>query len=268
MADLLASYKAAVTEQVVEAGGTVAKYLGDGVLAYFGWPRAREDAAECAIHCAFQIRDRIKQIRDPAGEPLQCRTGIATGLVVVGGTTGSGNAREDAVAGEVLNLAARLQALAEPGGIRVSERVHELVGQLFEFESAGEHSLRGFDGPIAAWSPVREATNASRFAAKRAIKRAFVGRDDEIALLMRRWSEAAEGNGRAALVIGEAGIGKSRLLQELHARIGEAPHRFVCWQCSAFHQTKPLYPIIERITRAADILDSDDAATRLAKLKT
>ena len=268
MADLLASYKAAVTEEVVDAGGTVAKYLGDGVLVYFGWPRAREDAAECAIHCAFRIRDRIKQIHDPAGEPLQCRTGIATGLVVVGGTTGSGNAREDAVAGEVLNLAARLQALAEPDGIRVSERVHDLVGQLFEFESAGEHSLRGFDGAVTAWRPLREAPDTSRFAAKRAIKRAFVGRDDELSLLMNRWSKAVAGKGRGVLILGEAGIGKSRLLQELHAGVGETPHAFVCWQCSAFHQTKPLYPIIERITRAADILDSDDASTRLAKLKT
>ena len=121
--------------------------LGDGILAYFGWPKAREDAAECAIHCAFHVRDRIKEITDPSGEPLRCRTGIATGLVVIGGTTGSGNAREDAVAGEVLNLAARLQALADPDGICVSARVHGLVGQLFEFDFAGEHNLRGFDDP-------------------------------------------------------------------------------------------------------------------------
>jgi class 3 adenylate cyclase/tetratricopeptide (TPR) repeat protein len=267
MGDLLASYKAAVTEEVVTAGGTVAKYLGDGVLAYFGWPKAREDAAECAIHCAFRIRDRIKQIRNPAGEPLQCRTGIAAGLAVVGGTTGSGNAREDAVAGEVLNLAARLQSLADPDGICVSARVHELVGQLFEFESAGEHRLRGFDGPIAAWRPMRVAADINRFTAKRAIKRAFIGRDGELRSLIHRWSEVVEGDGRAVLILGEAGIGKSRLLQELHGRVSASPHAFVCWQCSAFHQTKPLYPIIERIARAAEINDSDDPAARLAKLK-
>ncbi|MFL6728041.1 MAG: AAA family ATPase [Sphingomicrobium sp.] len=267
MADLLASYKAAVADEVVRAGGTVAKYLGDGILAYFGWPKAREDAAECAIYCAFHVRDRIKQIRDPSGEPLRCRTGIATGLVVIGGTTGSGNAREDAVAGEVLNLAARLQALAEPDGICISPRVHELVGQLFEFEFAGEHKLRGFEDSIAAWRALRPGPHTNRFAAKHAIKRSLVGRAEELASLKRRWSEAADGDGRAVLIVGEAGIGKSRLLDELHCSVSATRHAFVGWQCSAFHQTKPLYPVIEYITRTADIIDSDDGPTRLAKLE-
>lgn len=267
LGELLAGYKAAVTDEISEAGGTVAKYLGDGVLAYFGWPKAREDAAECAIRCAFHVRDRIKLLRDPAGDPLHCRIGIATGLVVVGGTTGKGNAREDAVAGEVLNLAARLQSLAEPDGICVSSRVHELVGDLFEFEFAGEQDLRGFDGSVAAWRPIREADLANRFAAKTGVRRALVGRTEELALLGRLWREVTEGDGRAALILGEAGIGKSRLLDELHAQIGDAPHRFVCWQCSAFHQTKPLYPVIERITRAAEISDDDDGSAKLGKLQ-
>ena len=267
MADLLASYKAAVADEVVQDGGTVAKYLGDGVLAYFGWPKAREDAAECALHCAFHIRERIKQIRDPSGEPLRCRTGIATGLVVIGGTTGSGNAREDAVAGEVLNLAARLQALAEPDGICVSARVRELVGQLFEFDFAGEHNLRGFEGPVAAWSALRPAPHTNRFAAKRATKRMLVGRAEELASLMGRWSKVVDGEGQALLILGEAGIGKSRLLDELHCSVSANPHTFVGWQCSAFHQTKPLYPIIEHIMRTAEIGDSDDGPTRLAKLE-
>jgi predicted ATPase/class 3 adenylate cyclase len=267
MADLLASYKSAAAEEVVRDGGTVAKYLGDGILAYFGWPTAREDAAECAIHCAFHIRDRIKEIKDPSGEPLRCRTGIATGLVVIGGTTGSGNAREDAVAGEVLNLAARLQALAEPDGICVSKRVHELVGQLFEFDFAGEHNLRGFEAPIAAWRAVRPAPHTNRFAAKRAIKRSLVGRTEESASLQKRWSDAAGGDGRAVLIVGEAGIGKSRLLDELHCSVSDSRHAFVGWQCSAFHQTKPLYPIIEHITRTAGIIDSDEGPTRLVKLE-
>jgi class 3 adenylate cyclase/tetratricopeptide (TPR) repeat protein len=268
MGDLLASYKEAVATEVVEAGGTVAKFLGDGVLAYFGWPRAREDAAECAIYCALRIRDRIKLISNPAGEPLQCRTGIATGLVVVGGTTGSGNAREDAVAGEVLNLAARLQTLVEPDGICVSARVRELVGQLFEFEFGGEHSLRGFDAPIAAWHPLREIPHTNRFAAKRAIKRAFVGRGMQLASLSARWGRVLERDGQSVVILGEAGIGKSRLLEELHAEVGVRAHAFACWQCSAFHQTKPLYPVIERIARAANITETDDAPTRLAKLAT
>src|SRR5947209_2896707 len=268
MADLLAKYKAAVAEEVLQDVGTVAKYLGDGILAYFGWPKAREDAAECAIHCAFHVRDRIKEITDPSGEPLRCRTGIATGLVVIGGTTGSGNAREDAVAGEVLNLAARLQALADPDGICVSARVHGLVGQLFEFDFAGEHNLRGFDDPIAAWRALRPAPHTNRFAAKNAIKRTLVGRAKELALLTTTWSEAAVANGRAVLIIGEPGIGKSRLLEELYSTASATPHAFVGWQCSAFHQTKPLYPVIEYITRAAGIVDGDDAPIRLTKLAT
>jgi class 3 adenylate cyclase/tetratricopeptide (TPR) repeat protein len=266
LGELLESYKAAVTEEVAQAGGTVAKYLGDGVLAYFGWPKAREDAAECAIRCAFRIRDAVRQIHDPSDNPLQCRTGIASGLAVVGGTSGSGNAREDAIAGEVLNLAARLQSLAEPDGICVSVRVHELVGQLFEFEFAGEKTVRGFDGPIAAWRPLREALHTNRFAAKRSRRTALVGRDEELASLSARWSDTVSGDGRAVIILGEAGIGKSRLLEELHQSVSETPHAFVSCQCSAFHQTKPLYPIIEHITRAASIADSDDAPTRLDKL--
>jgi class 3 adenylate cyclase/tetratricopeptide (TPR) repeat protein len=266
MGELLAGYKAAVAEEVAQAGGTVAKYLGDGVLAYFGWPRAREDAAECAIRCAFHIRDRIKEVHTPTGDPLQCRTGIATGLAVIGGAVGSGNAREDAVAGEVLNLAARLQGLAEPDGICVSARVHELVGQLFEFDFAGEHNLRGFDRPIVAWCPLREALHTNRFAAKRTIKRPLIGRDGELASLIARWSEAINGDGRAVLIVGEAGIGKSRLLEALREKVSATPHAFVGWQCSAFHQTKPLYPVIEHVTRAAGIVDGDDAPRRLAKL--
>ena len=266
MRELLESYKAAVTDEIAHADGTVAKYLGDGVLAYFGWPKAREDAAECAIRCAFHIRDRIKEIENPSDAPLRCRTGIATGLAVVGGTTGTGNAREDAVAGEVLNLAARLQSLAEPDGIRVSARVHELVGQLFEFEPASEHSLKGFDAPIAVWRPVREALHTNRFAAKRSIKTALVGREGEFTSLIARWSDVLAGDGRAVLILGEAGIGKSRLLAELHANVSATAHAFVGWQCSAFHQTKPLYPVIEYITRAAGIDDSDQPGARLAKL--
>jgi class 3 adenylate cyclase/tetratricopeptide (TPR) repeat protein len=267
LSDLLTSYKSAVAEEVANAGGTVAKYLGDGVLVYFGWPKAREDAAECAIRCAFRVRDRVGKIRAPSGDPLQSRTGIATGLVVAGGAAGSGNAREDAVAGEVLNLAARLQALAEPDGICVSARVQELVGQLFEFESRGEHQLSGFDRAVAAWRPLRQASQTNRFAAKHSTKRPLVGRDDELASLAARWSEVVDGEGRAVLIQGEPGIGKSRLLEELRAVGGATRHTFIGLQCSAFHQTKPLYPIIEHLSRAANIVDGDDPPSRLAKLK-
>jgi len=186
--------------------------------------------------------------------------------VVIGGEAGSGNAREDAVAGEVLHLAARLQALVEPGGICVSERVHEIVGQLFEFDFAGEHSLRGFDAPVAAWRALRQAPHTSRFAARHSIKGPLVGRDRELASLTAGWSQVAGNGGRAVLLVGEPGIGKSRLLEALHREVSATAHAFVGWQCSAFHQTKPLYPVIEHLMRAADIVDDDDGPVRLAKL--
>ena len=266
LGEIMERYKVAVAGEVEQAGGTVAKYLGDGVLAYFGWPKAREDAAECAIHCAFQIRDRIKQLHNPAGEPLLCRTGIATGLAVIGGTTGSGNAREESVSGEVLNLSARLQALAEPDGICVSARVREMVGQLFEFEFAGDHALKGFDSSIAAWRPLREAPHSNRFAAKNPVRRSLAGREDELTMLTSQWAQVLQGDGRASVILGEAGIGKSRLLDEFRVQVGSNAN-ILGWQCSAFHQTKPLYPIIEQITRAAEIIHADDGPTRLGKLE-
>ena len=266
LGELLSRYKELVAHQIAAAGGRVAKYLGDGVLAYFGWPHAREDAAETAIRCGFQIVDAVQGLKDHAERPLQCRIGIATGLVVVGGEAGEGPAREDSIAGEALNLAARLQALAPPGAIVISDATHRQVGQLFECERLADHALSGFSDPVRAWRPLRQAAHASRFRAARSVRTSFVGREHELSLLADRWRTAAEGTGRAVLILGEAGMGKSRLAEALQDRIADQPHGFATWQCSPYHQTKALYPIVEYLTMAASIIDADEPAARLEKL--
>lgn len=263
--DLLKSYKDAVAHEVTLHGGAVAKYLGDGVLAYFGWPHAREDAAECSIRCAFQLLERVKTMRAPDGAALQSRIGVATGLVVVGGTTGSGTAREDTIAGEALNLAARLQALAEPDGVVVADTTRRLAARRFTFESLGDQTLKGFDRSIAAWRPVSEAATGSGLAGGRSAKAALIGREHELASLQDRWASAASGSGRAVLLFGEAGMGKSRLCEAFQAGL-RTPHRLIVLQCSSFHETSALYPVIESISSLAGVNQADPPAERLRKL--
>ncbi|HEX3700981.1 MAG TPA: AAA family ATPase [Phenylobacterium sp.] len=266
LGDLMGGYKDAVAREIAAAGGRVAKYLGDGVLAYFGWPRAREDAAESAIRCGFEVIGQVGRLRGPQDQPLQCRIGIATGLVVIGGEAGEGVAREDAIAGEAPNLAARLQALASADTMVISEATHRQVGEHFECEELGEQSIAGLAAPVRAWRPLRPAAHPTRFRAARARRTSFVGRAHELSLLVDRWSTAGEGAGRAVMVLGEAGMGKSRLAEALHDRIREEPHGFLTWQCSPYHQAKALYPVVECIGQMAGILDADPQAVRLAKL--
>jgi class 3 adenylate cyclase len=266
LADLLKRYKDLVAREIAAAGGRVAKYLGDGVLAYFGWPHAREDAAESSIRCGFEVIGQVGRLTAPDGQPLRSRVGIATGLVVVGGETGEGSAREDAIAGEALNLAARLQACAPPDAMVISQTTHRQIGQLFECEPLGELTLDGFSTPVRAWRALRPSAHQSRFRAARAVRTSFVGREHELSLLADRWDTAREGTGRTVLVLGEAGMGKSRLGEALHDHIRHEPHGFATWQCSPYHQTKALYPIVEYILQSAGIADADSPSDRLTKL--
>ncbi len=267
MRKVIRSYQDACSGAVARYDGFVAKFMGDGVLAYFGFPRAHEEDAERAVRAALDIASVVGKLETPALQALQVRIGIATGIVVVGDLVGTGSAQEQAVIGDTPNLAARLQALAEPGSVLVAEATRRLLGRAFELKALGLQTLKGFDAAIPAWMVVSETENVSRFEASRSHGMTpFVGREREIALLLDRWRHATEGEGQIALLSGEAGIGKSRMLATLRDRIGDAPHVTTRYQCSPHHINDAFYPIINQMRYAARF-DSDESATaRLVKL--
>src|SRR3984957_5570918 len=222
---LIRRYQDAVAGAIGRYGGFVAKFMGDGVLAYFGFPRAFEDAAERAVRAAIGILAEVAGIELPDGTRVQARVGIATGLVVVGEIVGTGAAQERTIVGETPNLAARLQALAAADTILVSEAAQNLLGGLFELEATGAHALKGFARPMPVWRVVAEAAVESRFAASRAGRNLpMVGRTHEMGLMLDRWRLARGGGGQIVTVIGEAGIGKSRAIEALRAALAGEPH--------------------------------------------
>src|SRR5580700_5098719 len=197
---LMRRYQDAAAGAIGRYGGFVAKFMGDGVLAYFGFPHAFEDAAERAVRAGIGIRAEIGKIARPDGAALQARVGIATGLVVVGEIIGAGSAQERTIVGETPNLAARLQALAAPDTILISEATQNLVGGLFELESTGEHALKGFSRPVPAWRVRGEASAESRFAAIHTGNLPFIGRTHEMGLMLDRWRLARSGEGQIVTV--------------------------------------------------------------------
>ncbi|HMG80308.1 MAG TPA: adenylate/guanylate cyclase domain-containing protein, partial [Xanthobacteraceae bacterium] len=265
---LIRRYQDAVAGAIGRFGGFVAKFMGDGVLAYFGFPRAFEDAAERAIRAAINVLAEVAGIELPDGTRVQARVGIATGLVVVGEIVGSGAAQERAIVGETPNLAARLQALAAPDTILVSEATQNLLGGLFELESTGEHELKGFARPVPAWRVVGEAAVESRFAASRAGRDLpMVGRAHEMGLMLDRWRLARGGEGQIVTVIGEAGIGKSRAIEALRAALAGEPHARIHLQGSPYYSDSALFPVIKHLSRAAHFAAADSAAVRIEKLR-
>jgi len=269
MRDLIRDYQSACAATIARHDGFVAKYMGDGVLAYFGYPRAHEDDAERAVRAALDVTGGIGGLKTPAGVPLQVRIGIATGLVVVGDMIGFGAAFEQSVVGETPNLAARLQALAEPDGIVIDEATRRQVGGLFELSDPGPQTLKGFADAQRVWQVLGVSRVTNRFRALRsrpAGSAPTVGRDAEIELLMHHWNAAKAGHGRAVLISAEAGVGKSRLAETIRDRIRGEPHVALRYFCSAHHRESALYPVIGQLERAAGFDRSDDAATRIAKL--
>jgi class 3 adenylate cyclase len=212
--EVISAYQKCVTEIVQRFGGFVAKYMGDGVLVYFGYPQAHEDDAERAVRAGLQLAAALGDLKTHAA--LQTRVGIATGLVVVGDLIGSGEAQERGIVGETPNLAARLQGLAQPNSVVVAESTRKLLGNLFELEDLGARDLKGITGPLRAWTALRPSAVASRFEALHASDLTeLVGREEELELLVRRWTKAKAGEGQMVLLSGEAGIGKSRLTAAL-----------------------------------------------------
>jgi len=268
MAELIHEFQGAVSTAIAKFDGLVAKWLGDGALIYFGYPRAHEDDAERAVRAGLALAPAVRVLRDAYAMALEIRVGIATGLVVVHELVGEGEARERGVVGETPNLAARLQGVAEPGQVVVSESTRRLLGGTFELEALGPQAIRGLPLPVHAWVVRRESMSLNRFEA--ALTKAmtpFVGREQEVALLAERWRDANEGDGQVVLLSGEAGIGKSRILANLREHIGEGNHVAMSFQSSAHHVNEPFYPVLGPIWRAAGFVSDEAAEQRLDKLE-
>jgi class 3 adenylate cyclase/predicted ATPase len=263
--EIVGAYHRCVADTVARLGGFVAKYMGDGVLVYFGYPEAHEDDAERAARAGLAVIAAVGQLATQ--EPLNVRIGIATGLVVVGDLIGTGAAQERGVVGETPNLAARLQALARPGTMVVADSTTRQIGTLFEIEDLGPQPLAGFAEPQRAWRVIGESGVVSRFEALRSGITPLVGRDEELDLLTRRWQQAKLGEGRVVLVSGEPGIGKSRLTAALSQRIESEPHTRLRYFCSPHDQDSALYPFIGQLERAAGIARDDTNASKLDKLE-
>src|SRR6202795_998046 len=233
MREIVRGYHRSCAEQITKAGGFVAKYMGDGVLAYFGYPQAHEHDAERAVLAGLALVEAVPKLSTMAGSPLQVRIGIATGLVVVGDLIGAGAAQEQAVVGDTPNLAARLQALAEPGAVVISSSTRGLTGGLFDYRDLGTVALKGFAETVPVWQALGASAAESRFEALRGSTTPLVGRGEEIDLLMRCWEQAKRGDGCVVLISGEAGIGKSRIAETLLERLSGEPHTRLRYFCSA-----------------------------------
>jgi class 3 adenylate cyclase len=269
MADLIRAFQRTVAAAMARFDGHVAKWLGDGATVYFGYPRAHEDDAERAARAGIALIEAVGELRRERDVELKVRIGISTGLVIVGELIGEGDARERGVIGDTPNMAARLQALAEPDTIVVSESTRRLLGRAFELKALGLRELKGFKAPVPAWSVMHEIENVTRFEASRSeAMTPFVGREHEMGILIDCWRDATAGEGQVALLSGEAGIGKSRILAVLRERIGDERHMVLRYQCSPHHVNDAFYPVIGQIWRGAGFVNGEPAAARLQKLET
>ena len=263
--ELISAYQKCVAEAVRRFGGFVARYFGDGVLVYFGYPEAHEDDADRAVRAGLELIASVTALKTPVS--LHTRVGIATGLAVVGDLIESGDGQERGIVGETPNLAARLQEIAEPNTVVIAEATRSLLGNLFELKDLGTRDLKGIAGPVHTWLALRASTVESRFEALHPSGlTALVGREEETELLLRRWSRAKSGEGRAVLISGEAGIGKSRLIAALLESLTPEPHTRLRYFCSPQHTDSAFYPIIGQMERAAGLLHDDTPQQKLDKL--
>ena len=266
--DVMRRYQDAVAGAIARYDGYLAKFLGDGVLAYFGWPEAFEDQAERAVRAGLDVVGAVAEISLGDGERLQARVGIATGHVVVGDLVGMSTADAQAVTGETPNLAARLQGLAEPGQVVVDSVSHRLVNATFEAATMGEQTIKGFAEPVEAWRVTGETGAESRFEALHGEGlTSLIGRAHELGLMRERWAQAKGAEGQVLLLSGEAGIGKSRLVRALREDVSAEPHFRLRYQCSPHHTKSALFPIIQRLEKAAGFEAEDSVSAKLDKLE-
>ena len=263
--EIISNYQKCVAETVRRFDGFVAKYMGDGVLAYFGYPQAHEDDAERAVSAGLDLIERVAALNAPV--PLQSRVGIATEVVVVGDMVGSGEAQERGIIGETPNLAARLQSVAAPNMVIIAEGTRRLLGNLFELQDLGAREIKGISVAVRAWAALRPSLVESRFEAMHeGGLTALVGREEELELLLRRWSRAKSGEGQVVLLSGEAGIGKSRLTAALLDEVADKPHVRLRYYCSPQHTDSAFYPVITQLERAAGFDRQDAPNAKLDKL--
>jgi len=268
MREVIRLYQNTVAGEITRFEGHVAKFMGDGVLAYFGWPRAHEDEAERAVRAGLAVTQAMGKLHTPSGKALQARIGIATGLVVVGDLVGEGAAQEEAVVGDTPNLAARLQGAAEPGTVAIAEATRRLLGDAFDLRDLGAQTFKGIQGTTGAFVVLGEHAYESRFAARQGGGVApIVGRDQELSLLQERWRQARTGEGQVVLLTGEAGIGKSRITEALVDSVRSEPHFLLRFQCSPYSVDSALYPAIQHLAFAAGFAAEDSTERRLERLE-
>jgi class 3 adenylate cyclase/tetratricopeptide (TPR) repeat protein len=270
--EVIRAFQNTCTDVIGRFDGIVAKYMGDGILAYFGYPVAHEDDAERSARAGLGIIEAVRGLDADLGRrkniALAIRVGIATGPVVVGDLVGEGASEEVAVVGATPNLAARLQSIAHPNTIVIAGGTRRLLGAGFVCDDLGEHDLKGFPEPVGAWRVVGPSDAESRFEATHAAELTpFVGREHEIGLLAERWRQAKEGEGQVVLISGEAGIGKSRISLTIQERIAEEPHARVRYQCSPYRRNSALHPVIKQLTLAAGFRRDDSHEQKLDKLE-
>ncbi|MGB8574949.1 MAG: adenylate/guanylate cyclase domain-containing protein, partial [Pseudolabrys sp.] len=265
MGAVIDAFQAACARITLAFDGFLADFRGDGILAYFGYPRAHEDDAERTVRAGLDIAAAVARLKTRAEEPISVRIGIATGLVVVGG---EGALREHTVIGDTPSLAARLQALAEPGTVVVAASTRRLLGDRFRLRDLGLHKVKGIAEPIAAWAVEGVSASESRFEAVHAAGLTdLIGRKDELDFLLKRQRLAWKGEGQIVLILGEPGIGKSRLVAALEERIADEPHTPLRYQCSPHYTNSALYPFIAQLERAAGFKADDTSEQRLDKLE-
>lgn len=264
--DLLSKFQRLGTKIVEASGGLVARYQGDGILAYFGYPKASEYDAEQAIITGLELVESVGQL-GASDDKLKVRIGIATGVVIVGEITKSSQMDEPPIVGETPNLAARLQGIAEPNAIIIDERTRRLTGRLFECNDLGMQELKGFARPVRAWRVEGRSRIESRFEALHSVDVPLVGRQEELEFLSRRWHRVKAGEGQAVVLSGQAGIGKSRLIAAFENQLAAEPYGKLRYSCSPQHQGSALYPVINQLVYAAGIARTDSDERKLAKLR-